>query len=176
MSTKAKGEPTAAKKAGDAIKTEAVEIESAMQAGAEAVEAAVERVVEASQAQVEKAGAMVAGNLDAMTRTGQGTMESLLQAGTSLAKGVGEMNRAVFAFAQSSLAANFNAARQMMTCASVKEAMDIQASHMKASFDSLLAEGGKIGEIASATLTETMAPIGRELKAGFGRAMGPQSV
>lgn len=176
MSTKPKAKSdaietveTAAQKAADAT----APVKAAAQASVEAAAKTAEKSVAVAKQRAEEASARTAAGLEDMSTATRNAYQSWLQSTDTLAKGFERVNKSMLSFAQYAFDANLNAARQLMSCASVNEAMEIQASHLKSSLDSLLAESSKVSEIASSAMTDAFAPIESELKGRFEKLWKP---
>lgn len=160
---------TAAQKAADAT----APVNAAAEANVEASAKTAEKSAAIAKQQAEKATARTTAGLDDLSAATRNACQTWLQSTDTLAKGFQRVNKSMLSFAQYSFDANLNAARQLMSCASVNEAMEIQASHLKSSLDSLLAESSKVSEIASSAMTDAFAPIESELKGRFEKLWKP---
>ncbi|MGF1626052.1 MAG: phasin family protein [Alphaproteobacteria bacterium] len=158
-------------------KTEAIEAvaasEALTQAGTDTVVKTAEKTIDAAKQQAGKAGDLAAKSLDDVSTASRNAYETWLQSSDALAKGIEQVNKAVLGYAQSTLDANLNTTRQLMSCASVTEAVAIQTDHMKSSLDTLLAESNKVSEIATSTLNDAFAPLGAQFKNGIEKIWKP---
>jgi phasin family protein len=142
----------------------AAPVEAMAAAGSETIVKGVEKAMEMAKQQADKASALAAKSLEDVSKASRSTYETWMQSGDTLAKGLERVNKSVLSYAQYSLDANLSAARQLMSCASVNEAMEIQATLVKSSFDSLLAESSKVSEITASMLKDAFAPLGSQFK------------
>jgi len=137
---------TVAAAAGSARRAAAVERSAPVQAAAVAERAAA------------KAGAAFRGYDDAAAFN-QATIEALLASTALLAKGAEDIAKAWLGFTQRSVRDGTAAAKAVAEAKTLREAVAAQGDYARASFDSLVAESGKVSEISVKVADEALRPI-----------------
>lgn len=135
----------------------------------EPVAKVVEQAMTSAQEQVEKASTLVTKNLEDATVAGKSAYEAWMQSSDTLAKGIEKVNSTVLKFVQQAFEANVSTATKMISCSNVNEAMELQASHVKSSFDNLLAESSKVGEMTQSVIKDAYGPITAQFNNGVGK-------
>lgn len=141
----------------------------------EPVAKAVEQAMTTAQEQVEKASTLVSKNLEDATVAGTSAYEAWMKSSDTLAKGFEQLNASVLKFVQQSFEANVSTANKMISCSNVNEAMELQASHVKSSFDNLLAESSKVGEMTKSVIADAYAPITAQFNSGIEKLWKPRA-
>lgn len=89
----------------------------------------------------------------------QGNFEALVQSGQIWAAGVQDLGKAMSATAQAQAEAAMGTFKALSGVKSLKEAMDLQATLARSSFETAMAETGKITEASVKLAEQAMAPI-----------------
>lgn len=144
---------TAAKKAA-ATKAEAKQAEDAVAVGKETVEKAV-----ATKEQVEKASDAALRGYDELTAINKDNMDAFVQAANIMSKGVEDMGKVYWAFAQSSVETGVEASKALMGARTINDVMEIQTDLVRSNVDNAIAEGTKLTEMAVKVTNETAAPL-----------------
>ena len=156
-----------AKKVTPAIDTK--KIEEAVAAGKQTVEQAVASTKE----QVEKASAAALKGYDEFATLNKDAMDAYVKAGNVFAKGMEDLGKSVFAFAQTQAEANVAAAKTLMTAKTLNDVVEIQSDLARSQFDALVAEGTKVSEISLKIANETVEPIQAQMNVFVEKAMKP---
>jgi phasin family protein len=86
-------------------------------------------------------------------------ISALVEAGTIFAKGAEAISKQVMALTQSSMQSSVGAAKAMLGCKTLREAIDLQADYARSNFDAMVAEGTKLGEMSFKVANDAIAPI-----------------
>lgn len=81
-------------------------------------------------------------------------VDSLMQTGARLAKGMQDMSWEMMQFSQNSWRMTMRVANQMMGCRSVEDMMQLQRDFVRESMDNLLQESARLLEMSSSVATE----------------------
>ncbi|MBL6952015.1 MAG: phasin family protein [Alphaproteobacteria bacterium] len=111
-----------------------------------------------------KAGDLVQG-YDEIAATGKENMEILSAAGTAYGKGVEAIGGEWMNFAKKMMDTNVQATKAILGAKSLNEVMDLQSEFMRGSFDGLMAQSTKIGELATKVAQDAAEPINAQLTA-----------
>lgn len=137
-------------------------VEKAMKATSENYEqavAATKEAVTATKEQFEKASATVMKSYDEMVAMNKDNVDALVSASNIYAKGMEELGKAAFAFAQASAEANVATAKALMGAKTMNDVFTIQSDFARSQFDSFVAEATKLGEMGLKTANESVEPI-----------------
>lgn len=159
---------TAAKKAA-APKIDTKPIEDAVAAGKQTVEQAVA----ATKEQVEKASTAALQGYDEMASVNKDTMDAYAKAGNVVAKGMEDLGKTLFAFAQSQAEANVEAAKSLMGAKTINDVMEIQSELARSQFDAFVAESTKVSEMTMKVANEAGEPIQAQLTVVVEKMMKP---
>lgn len=158
---------TTAKKATPTIDTKP--IEEAVAAGKQTVEQAVA----ATKEQVEKASTAALKGYDEFATVNKDTMDAYVKAGNVMAKGMEDMGKTFFAFAQTQAEANVAAAKKLMGAKTINDVVEIQSELARSQFDAYVAEGTKVSEMYLKVANETVEPIQAQMNVVVERIMKP---
>lgn len=132
---------------------------ASLKVGAEQVGAHATAGVEQSQAKIKEGMEKAMKTAEEMMAFGQGNIEALTRSGQIWTAGMQDLSKQVAAKAQASIDETMGMFKAMTSIKSLKDAMELQSSLTKSSFEKAMAEGGRLTE-ASVKLTEqAMAPI-----------------
>ena len=124
-----------------------------------ATKAQAEKAVAVTTAQAEKASAAAFKGYDDVAAMGQETLDAYVKSTTLFAKGFELFSREVLAFTQSSIENNAAVTQAMFSAKSMQELVDLQAEYSRKSFDSVVAESGKLTEMSMDVANKAMEPI-----------------
>jgi phasin family protein len=104
---------------------------------------------------------------------GKANLEAFVQANTLFAKGVEELSKEVVSLAQSSLETSTAATKAIFAAKTLKDVIELQADFAKTSFEKLVANSTKLGELTVKLATDSAAPIGARVTAASEKALKP---
>lgn len=159
---------TAAKKT-TAPKIDTKPIEDAVAAGKQTVEQAVA----ATKEQVEKASTAALQGYDELASVNKDTMDAYVKAGNVVAKGMEDLGKTIFAFAQTQAEANVAAAKSLMAAKTLNDVMEIQTELARSQFDAYVAEGTKVSEMTMKVANEAGEPIQAQFTVVVEKMMKP---
>lgn len=159
---------TAAKKAA-AVKADAKQIEDAVAVGKETVE----KAVAATKEHVEKASDAALKGYDELAALNKDNMDAFVKAANIMSKGVEDLGKAYWAFAQSSVETGVEASKALLGARTINDVVDIQTDLVRSSVDTAIAEGTKLTEMAIKVTNESAAPLQQRYTAAVEKAMKP---
>jgi phasin family protein len=127
--------------------------------GTEAAQKGYEQAVQMTQDQVAKANSAFIKGYEDIQGFSKENISALVEAGTIFAKGAEAISKQVMALTQSSMQSSVGAAKAMLGCKTLREAIDLQADYARSNFDAMVAEGTKLGEMSFKVATDAIAPI-----------------
>jgi len=104
---------------------------------------------------------------------GKANLEAFVQANTLFAKGIESLSKEVVSLAQSSLESSTAATKAIFAAKTLKDVVELQADFAKTSFEKLVANSTKIGEMTVKLATDSAAPIGARVTAASEKALKP---
>jgi len=131
------------------------QVDEAVQAGKQTVEQAVA----ATKEQVEKASTAALKGYDEVATMNKTSMDAYVKSSNIFVKGVEDLGKAYFAFAQTTAESNAAAAKKLMTAKTINDVVDIQADIARTGFDSWVAESTKMSEMGMKVANEAIEPI-----------------
>lgn len=140
-------------------------IEAAVKNGTEAFTKGYEKIYSASREQFDKANQSAFKNYDQFAEFNRETFDAMVVSGNVVAKGFEIVSKEVAAYAQKSAEANIAAAKRLSSVKNVQEAIDLQTSWAKESFDSFMAESAKLQDLSMKVANEAGAPINERINA-----------
>ena len=90
---------------------------------------------------------------------GQGNVEAVMKSSQIWAAGVQDLGKHFAATAQASMDETMANVKALSTVKSIKEAMELQTSFTKTSFEKLVAETGKLTDASMKLAEQALAPI-----------------
>jgi phasin family protein len=134
-------------------------VESVVKAGSEAAAKGYEQAVAITKEQVERTSSAVFQGYDEIASLGKENMDACVESGNIVAKGFENLSKEWMSFAQASLDSQVAMSKQLFGVKSFREAIDVQTSYTKSSFDTVLSEGTKLAEMSVKVANEAMTPI-----------------
>ena len=159
MTTAAKKTFKPAKPFEDAVTAGKETLDMFVKTGAEAAQKGYEQAVQLTQEQVTKANSAFIKGYEDMQGFGKETLDALVAAGTIWAKGAEAISKQVMALTQNSMQSSVGAAKAMLGCKTLREAIDLNADYARSNFDALVAEGTKLSEMSFQVANDAIAPI-----------------
>ena len=90
---------------------------------------------------------------------GQGNVEAMVKSSQIVATGLQDLTKQIAANAQATMDETMSTFRAMATVRSIKEAMDLQASLARSTFEKAMAQSGQITETSFKLAEQAMQPI-----------------
>lgn len=112
----------------------------------------------------DKAEEMVKG-YDELATTGKENIEAWSAAGTAYGKGMEAISGEWMKFAKQMLDSNVQATKAILGAKSLNEVMDLQSDFARGSFDSVMAQSTKLGEMATKVAQDAVEPINTQFTA-----------
>ena len=97
--------------------------------------------------------------------SGKQNMEAWNDAGTAYGKGMEAISGQWMSFAKQMMNSNVQATKAILGAKSLNEAMELQTEYARGSFDGLMAQGTKVGELTTKVAQETAEPINAQFTA-----------
>ncbi|MBE90869.1 MAG: hypothetical protein CMM76_15690 [Rhodospirillaceae bacterium] len=87
------------------------------------------------------------------------------------AKGAEEVSKAYFDYVKETAESGIEATKAVLVAKTVNDALDVQTVYAKQAFDTLMAEGTKIGELSVKVANESFDPIKGQIQEAFEKAL-----
>ena len=107
----------------------------------------------------------LANGYDEMASSGKDGLEAWGAAGAAYGKGLAVMGGAMMGFAKQMLDSNVAATKAVLGAKSLNEAMELNAEYARSNFDGIMAQGTKMGEMATKAAQETAEPLNAQFTA-----------
>ncbi len=127
----------------------------------------------ATQEQFEKASAATFRSYDEFAALGKDNFDAVVEAGTTLAKGMEVLGERWASLARASFETNAAIFRDLMKCTSFQEFLDVQTSYTKKNLDTLVQEGTKIGEVTFKVANDAAQPIQAQVNVAVEKLIKP---
>jgi len=102
---------------------------------------------------------------------GKANLEAFVQANKLFTSGIETLSKEVVSLAQSSLESSTAATKAMFAAKTIKDVVELQTDFAKTSFEKLVANSTKIGEMTVKLATDSAAPIGARVTAASEKAL-----
>ena len=153
-------------------KTAADTAAKAAETMASAGQEALRNFAKAGTESYEQAFSGLRGKTDEMTKgyedlaaSGKETMEAWNAAGTAYGKGMEAIGGELMNFAKRMMESNVEATKAVLGAKSLNEAMDLQSEFAHNSFEGMMTQGTKVGELATKVAQDTAEPISAQFTA-----------
>jgi len=113
------------------------------------------------------------GGYDQWLSAGRENVEAVVKAGKAFAKGVQEINQAVFGLAQESVQDGVETTKAMLACRTLDDVVNLQAKAATVGLDRWLTEGRKISEMSLKVVEESVAPVAERVNHAMDRMGRP---
>ena len=141
------------------IPTTPTEIAMAGEAVAETVTKQAGAYIETTQTKVKQGMEKTMKTAEDMLAFGQSNMDAFMKSGQIWAAGVQDLSKQLAATAQANFEETMATFKAMATVKSPKDAMDMQATLVRANMEKVVAETGKITDASMKLAEQAMAPI-----------------
>jgi phasin family protein len=148
-------------------------VESLMKTSAEVATKNYEKTFAAAQEQLEKAASAAAQGYEEFTAFGKDNMDVMVKASTLLVKGFEDLGKEVATYGQASVERSVTNLQAMFGIKTLRELIDLQTEQTKETFDSLIEEGTKIGEMSTKVANEAFGPIQAQVSAAVEKLLKP---
>lgn len=98
-------------------------------------------------------------NVDEISEIGKANAEAMLKSTQIVAKGIEDLSKAVFSFAQNSMQSSIEMSQAYAGVKTLKDLTDLQKQGVQKNFDSMVAEGTKISEMSVKVANDAFEPI-----------------
>lgn len=102
---------------------------------------------------------------------GKANLEAFVQANKLFTSGIESLSKEVVSLAQSSLESSTAATKAMFAAKTLKDVVELQADFAKTSFEKMVANSTKLGEMTVKLATDSAAPIGARVTAASEKVM-----
>lgn len=120
---------------------------------------------------VEKATHGVIQTYEELNNVARALSEATMQSASAMTKGWDEITRSAGGMMQESVERTMSASKTMMSCKSMREAMEMQNEFIKTCFDSWMAGTGKLTEISARISKEVMEPVTQQVSSTMNKIM-----
>ncbi len=102
---------------------------------------------------------------DELAASGKDGIEAWSAAGAAYGKGMEAIGNEMMSFAKQMLDSNVAATKAILGAKSLNEVMDLNSDYARGSFDGLMAQGTKVGELATKVAQEAAEPLNAQFTA-----------
>jgi phasin family protein len=100
-------------------------------------------------------------NMEVMQKYGKSQVEALTTASSTFTKGLQQIAEETAGYSKKQFKTSSAALQELFGAKTVEQAIEIQTNFAKTSFDSLVAQSTKVGELYNNLVTEAMKPAER---------------
>ncbi|MFI4987962.1 MAG: phasin family protein [Alphaproteobacteria bacterium] len=148
-------------------------VESVVKASAEAATNSYEKAFAATQEQFEKAASAAFQSYDEFTTLGKDNLDAFVKASTVLVKGFETLGKEVASYGQASIEKSVSNTQALFGVKTLREFVELQSEITKERFDSLLAQGSKLGELSVKVANEAIEPIQEQVSVTVEKILKP---
>ena len=142
-----------------AVKVGKETAEKAMKAGTEAMTKAYDQALTACKDTVEKAFPQAAGRFEELASLQRGNLEAVFTAGTKAMKNAEVMSEEMLAFNKKAMEDGVATAKKLFECKTIQEVVELQTDVACAQFETMLAQGTKMTDLALKMAGEIVEPM-----------------
>lgn len=135
----------------------------------------VEQAVAATKEQVEKVSSATLKSYDDFASYNKEAVDAYVKAGNVMSKGMEDLGKTMFAFAQSQAESNVSAAKAMMSAKTLNDLVEIQSDLARSQFDAFVAESTKVSEMSLKVSNEVVEPIKAQFTVVVEKMMKPMA-
>lgn len=133
----------------------------------------VQQAVAVTKEHVEKASNAALKGYDDFAVYNKDAVDAYVKAGNVMSKGMEDLGKTMFAFAQSQTESNISAAKAMMTAKTLNDLVEIQSDLARSQFDAFVAESTKVSEMSLKVANEAAEPIQAQFNVVVEKMMKP---
>ena len=111
--------------------------------------------------------------VEELVALGKGNLEAVAQANTAAVAGAKRLNTEIAAYVKAAYEANLAAAKALAGAKTVQEAVELQNGHVRASFDTAIAKGTELSEVALAVANDVAEPLQARTQVALDKLMTP---
>ena len=119
----------------------------------------IETMVKSSTDAVKQSFERAAKSYDSLTAFQKANLEALIQSANVATKGIETLNAEALAFSKQAIEDTVAAAKAAITSKSIQELIEIQSDYAKSSFDTLIGQATKFGDMFMAVAKESAEPL-----------------
>lgn len=127
--------------------------------GANGASETIESMVKSSSDAVKQGFDRAAKSYDSLASFNRATLEAFIQSANVATKGFESINAEVLAFSKQAMEDTVAAAKAAITAKSIQELIEVQSDFAKSSFDSMVGQASKFGDLMVSVAKETAEPI-----------------
>jgi hypothetical protein len=148
-------------------------VEKMVKAGTEAAAKGYETAFAMTKDQFAQASGTLFKGYDEFAAFGKANVDAVMASQAILAQGVQELGKEVMGFTQASVQINVETAKRLLGCATLNEAVDLQAAWARNNFDSFLAESTRLGNLSMTVANKAMEPVQTQASKAFETLIKP---
>ena len=134
-------------------------------AAAETVKSTVEQFTAAGNVAFKDAVEKSLASLNEANAHSKKNLEALIASVTAATKGAEALGAQAMAYSKTAVESNVSAAKSLAGAKSVQEVVELQTSFAKSALEAYMAEVGKMSEIVSASVKDSMKPLNERVTA-----------
>jgi phasin family protein len=138
-------------------------------AAAETVKSTAEQFTAAGNVAFKDAVEKSLASLNEANAHSKKNLEAVIASVTAATKGAEALGAQAMAYSKSALESNVTAARSLAGAKSVQEVVELQTAFAKSALETYMAEVGKMSEIVSASVKDSMKPLNERVTAAVER-------
>ncbi len=138
-------------------------------AAAETVKSTVEQFSAAGNVAFKDAVEKSLATLNEANTHSKKNLEAVIASVTAATKGAEALGAQAMAFSKNAMETNVTAAKSLASAKSVQEIVELQTSFAKSALEAYMAEVGKMSEIVSASVKDSMKPLNERVTAAVER-------
>ena len=119
----------------------------------------IESVVKSSSEAMKQGFDRAAKSYDSLAAFNKATLEAFIQSANVATKGFETINAEALAFSKQALEDTVAAAKAAITSKSIQELIEVQSDYAKSSFDTMVGQATKFGDLFMSVAKETAEPI-----------------
>jgi phasin family protein len=136
-----------------------------MAAAADAVKSTVEQLTAASNTAFKESVEKTLTALNEANANSKKNLEAVVASVTAATKGAESLGAQAMAYSKKSFEDNMAAAKSLASAKSVQEVVELQTAFAKGSLEAFMAEVGKMSDVVSASVKDSMKPINERVSA-----------
>ena len=148
-------------------------VENVVKASTEVATKNYGKAFAATQEQLEKAASAAFQGYDEFTALGKENLDALVKASTVLVKGFETLGKEFASYNQSSLQKGVANAQALFGVKTLRELVELQSEIAKESFEAMVEQGTKLGELSVKVANEAMSPIHEQVNVAVEKILKP---
>jgi len=148
-------------------------VESVVKASTEVATKNYEKACAATQEQLGKAATAACQGYEELAALGKENLDALVRASTVLVKGFETLGREFASYNQSSLEKGVANAQALFGVKTLRELVELQSEIAKESFEALMEQSSKLGELSVKVANEAMSPLHEQVNVAVEKMLKP---